>query len=413
GCSVTLIIKSNLIISNNIDIRNAFDKIIVENGATLTFSGKVTIWEKVVWEVRDSGKIEVTGQGIFLENGSELSIEGNNSNISIDSRVTTTTLSLNKNSVLHINPHAAIIVNSTTEIGNEVIINIKGFFRVGGNLSVTGAKSQLNVDKPGFLIINKNFVLSGNAGIKVSGKSEVEVGGDLTVNGNSEDFIVEDDSFVRVCGGKIDDKIINLVQIGGCRTLSQSIINFRLGVNNNQRSTGVHFSTVKEWEISHFEIERAINQVETWETVGSVEAVGFSDKITEYEFLDQTIPASGGMAYYRVKQLNLKGEFIYSEVKSTKIDAVKGNSAWKAYPNPSNRGTYIRIELMDNLTKSKGLISVKISDMVGTEVSSASFQQPKQVEEFVNQHLTSKNSGLYVINLSWDGNSEMIKLFIR
>jgi hypothetical protein len=203
------------------------------------------------------------------------------------------------------------------------------------------------------------------------------------------------------------------VQIGNCRILPIGIAQFDLKFRADERKTTILFSTAKEWENSHFEIERASNQIETWETIGTVEGIGFSDKITEYEYSDKTLPASGGIVYYRVKQINLKGEFIYSEVKSIKVDPVKGNSAWKAYPNPSNRGTYIRIELMDNLTKSKGLISVKISDMVGTEVSSASFQQPKQVEEFVNQHLTSKNSGLYVLNLSWDGNSEMIKLFIR
>ena len=84
-----------------------------------------------------------------------------------------------------------------------------------------------------------------------------------------------------------------------------------------------------------------------------------------------------------------------------------------AYPNPSNRGAYIHVESTDNLAKMTGQISVKISDMVGTEVSSATFQDAKQVEEFVNQNLNTKNPGLYVLNLAWNGHSEMIKLFIK
>jgi hypothetical protein len=153
--------------------------------------------------------------------------------------------------------------------------------------------------------------------------------------------------------------------------------------------------------------------VDTWETIGSVEGIGFSDKITEYDYSDKTLPASGGIVYYRVKQVDLNGEFSYSEVKSIKADPLKGNSLWKAYPNPSNRGTYIHLELMDNLAKTSGQISIKISDIVGTAVYSGTFQNPKQLEEFVNQHLSPINSGLYVLNLAWDGNFEMVKLFIR
>ncbi|MFC5191408.1 T9SS type A sorting domain-containing protein [Algoriphagus aquatilis] len=423
GCPVVLIINADLTIPGNVVMGGVFDEIIVQNGATLTFSGNVTLDkdQDMTWDLRKGGKIDVQGaSGILLDAGTttSLNLKGDNSLSSVESRVTTTQINYANDVSINIGNGAALIVTGDSFIsGKDVSLNIKGFFRTGGSMKISGNNARVNVNTPGIAIINQHFELSGQGGIKVTGTSEVEVGGDLKVVGNAL-FDVESTSFFRVCGthsssGNFNGEIASKIQVGNCRILPIGLAQFDVKFQSDARKTEVLFSTAKEWEISYFEIERAINQVETWETIGSVEAVGFSDKITEYKFIDQTIPASGGIAYYRVKQLNLKGEFIYSEVKSTKIDAVKGNSAWKAYPNPSHRGTYIHLELMDKLTQSANPIAVKISDMVGTEVSSATFEQPKQVEEFLNQHLVSKNSGLYVVNLSWDGQTEMIKLFVR
>lgn len=423
GCPVVLIINADLTIPGNVVMGGVFDEIIVQNGATLTFSGNVTLDKNqdMTWYMRNGGKIDVQGSsGILLDAGTttSLNLKGDNSYSSVESRVTTTQINYANDVSINIGNGAAMIVTGDSFIsGKDVSLNIKGFFRTGGSMKISGNNARVNVNTPGIAIINQHFELSGQGGIKVTGTSEVEVGGDLKVVGNAL-FDVESTSFFRVCGthsssGNFDGEIASKIQVGNCRILPIGIAQFDIKFRPDTRKTEIFFSTAKEWEASHFEIERAVNQVETWETIGSVEAKGYSDQITEYEFLDQTLPASGGMVYYRVKQLNLKGEFIYSDVKSVKLDPVKGNSAWKAYPNPSNRGTYIHLELMDNLTQSANPISVRISDMVGTEVSSATFQNPKQIEEFVNQHLTGKNPGLYVLNLAWNGHSEMIKLFVR
>ena len=423
GCPVVLIINADLTIPGNVVMGGVFDEIIVQNGATLTFSGNVTLDKNqgMTWDMRKGGKIDVQGaSGILLDAGTttSLNLKGDNSYSSVESRLTTTQINYANDVSINIGNGAAMIVTGDSFIsGKDVSLNIKGFFRTGGSMKISGNNARVNVNTPGIAIINQHFELSGQGGIKVTGTSEVEVGGDLKVVGSAL-FDVESTSFFRVCGthsssGNFNGEVASKIQVGNCRILPIGLAGFEVKFRQDVRKTEIQFSTAKEWEASHFEIERAVNQVETWETIGSVEAIGFSDKITEYEFQDQTLPLAGGMAYYRIKQLNLKGDYIYSEVRSIKIDAVKGNTAWKAYPNPSNRGAYIHLESTDNLAKMTGQISVKISDMVGTEVSSATFQDAKQVEEFVNQNLNTKNPGLYVLNLAWNGHSEMIKLFIK
>jgi len=423
GCPVVLVINADLTIPGNVLMGGVFDEIIVQNGATLTFSGNVTLDKNqdMTWDMKNGGKINVQGSnGILLDAGTttSLNLKGDNTFSSVESRLTTTQINYANDVTINIGNGAAMIVTGDNFIsGKDVSLNIKGFFRTGGSMKISGNNARVNVNTPGIAIINQDFELSGQGGIKVTGTSEVEVGGDLKVVGNAL-FDVESTSFFRVCGtnsnsSNYNSELASKIQVGNCRILPIGIAQFDVQFRKDERKSSILFSTAKEWEASHFEVERAINQVETWETIGSVQAVGYSDKITEYEFLDQTLPASGGMAYYRVKQLNLKGEFIYSEVKSVKIDAIKSNTSWKAYPNPSNRGSYIHVELLDNLAQTKGQISVKISDMVGTEISSSTFSGPKEVEEFINQHLTSKNPGLYVVNLGWNDQVEMIKLFIR
>jgi hypothetical protein len=115
---------------------------------------------------------------------------------------------------------------------------------------------------------------------------------------------------------------------------------------NPKRIVEFNWSTTKEWESSHFEVERATQGIQ-FEKIGEVKSAGWSDIIMEYAFEDKQLPLTGGNLLYRLKQVDLDGKYDYSKVLSVRIPGVEFSSGvWRAYPNPTD-GNALRINLMD------------------------------------------------------------------
>ena len=171
----------------------------------------------------------------------------------------------------------------------------------------------------------------------------------------------------------------------------------------------LEWSTSQEWENSHFEIERAIHSVKEWEAIGSVEGKGYSDTPMEYNFTDSNLPISGGNIFYRLKQVDYSGKFSYSKTKAIQILATEGNSAWIAYPNPSQLGSEIRIELLQPKQYQDEPISISLINMLGDGESKV-LTSPEEVSRMVSDWMRYKNAGLYILDIRWGNNSEQIKL---
>lgn len=97
----------------------------------------------------------------------------------------------------------------------------------------------------------------------------------------------------------------------------------------------ITWSTAKEWESSHFEIERSTAGIEAFESIGEVKSAGWSDQVTEYQFTDDKIPLGAHRLYYRIKQVDLDGSTDYSKtlLAENKTETTTSNS-WQVFPNP-------------------------------------------------------------------------------
>ncbi|NVJ46015.1 MAG: hypothetical protein HWE07_02775, partial [Cytophagia bacterium] len=60
---------------------------------------------------------------------------------------------------------------------------------------------------------------------------------------------------------------------------------FEANYNPADRTGLVSWATAKEWENSHFEIERSVNGINNWEKIGEVAGAGYSMEPVEYKFL--------------------------------------------------------------------------------------------------------------------------------
>jgi hypothetical protein len=176
-----------------------------------------------------------------------------------------------------------------------------------------------------------------------------------------------------------------------------------------ERSGILSWATAKEWENSHFEIERAVNDVQSWTVIGQVAGAGYSDSPTKYSYSDKSLPNSGGNVFYRIKQVDFNKSSTYSIIRAIQVDGIKGNGSWVGYPNPSIPGSVVKVELLNPSTYQDERISIKISDVRGV-YTSHSVSKPEDVSKTVNSFLENSRTGMYIIQLYWGDQSEQIKL---
>ncbi|WP_297338075.1 glycine-rich domain-containing protein [Algoriphagus sp.] len=184
---------------------------------------------------------------------------------------------------------------------------------------------------------------------------------------------------------------------------------FDVEYQEESRTGKLNWATAKEWENAHFEIERSINGVNNWETIAEVPGAGYSEVVTEYEFIDQNLPAAGGIVYYRLKDVNFYQEYSYSNTRSMVVPSLSGNSSWVAYPNPSHRSSEITLDLLNSSAYKDEPITVQISDIRGVS-ESYTVRSPTEVTEVVNSHLQITDFGIYIIQLSWGNQQQQLKI---
>ncbi len=105
------------------------------------------------------------------------------------------------------------------------------------------------------------------------------------------------------------------------------------------------WATATERDNKGFHIERSINDVQHFETVGWVATNnGFTAANQYYGFVDAKIK-SGNTYYYRLKQEDLSGKMYYSETKAVAIANTKGQLV--ITPNPTTESAIISLDLPD------------------------------------------------------------------
>ena len=175
------------------------------------------------------------------------------------------------------------------------------------------------------------------------------------------------------------------------------------------KGVNVYWSTLKEWETSHYEVERSIDGVDDFKPIGRVDAVGWSDIIVHYEFVDNELPFIAKRLYYRLKQVDLDGSYTYSETLMVALPEVKvSKGVWKVYPNPLD-GKSVRIALMDEDFYQDEVIYFRVFNPISSSLYKAAASLG-QLEILVPAELNNFSSGLVVLEIRWAEHVEYIKV---
>ncbi|MDO9552373.1 glycine-rich domain-containing protein [Rhodonellum sp.] len=178
---------------------------------------------------------------------------------------------------------------------------------------------------------------------------------------------------------------------------------------HEDRLAEITWATAKEWENSHFEVERSFQNINNWEAVGKVDGMGYSDEPAYYNFEDKNLPLTGGTVYYRLKQVGFSGKMDYSKVLSVRIPALQfTEGVWRAYPNPTD-GEQLRISLMDRNQYDDEPITFRIIHPMSQTVDK-SVRNESEMNEILSQVAKRIPRGVFVVEIKWGQKIEHIKV---
>ncbi|WP_026952997.1 glycine-rich domain-containing protein [Algoriphagus mannitolivorans] len=208
-------------------------------------------------------------------------------------------------------------------------------------------------------------------------------------------------------GGKGGSGVV-YVSFLNVRILEVEFQKFEASYNSSKRSGDLTWTTAKEWDNSHFEIERSVNGIKGWTKVGQVAGSGYSDAPVSYSFSDKTLPAAGGNIFYRLKQVDHSGKFSYSVTRAIQVEPIKGATAWVVYPNPTD-GKNFQIEMIS----SEEVLVGEVNAMITTSTGQTQFfadSDLNRLSKNIGTYLQPKAAGVYVVSLSWNGKSESFRI---
>jgi hypothetical protein len=153
----------------------------------------------------------------------------------------------------------------------------------------------------------------------------------------------------------------------------------------------LYWSTAQEQNSDHFEIERSSDN-SNFVSIGEVTAAHNSSSQTSYSFTDLS-PVSGNN-FYRLKEVDLDGNSIYSKVVSVNFGGPPQNGI-AVYPNPAHESFQLLFKNMQT-----GRYEMNLLSPVGQVIQSRSFQVSNSASY---AEIVPLNSGLaegtYIIRL--------------
>ena len=405
--------KNTLIVGNNGG--GTPTRIQVRGDGLLDVTGSTSISKHI--SAKDNGTVNISCNLLMENNGDNSFTLDDNAKLTVGGNTT-----LNKPMYVSGSTQIKLEGNLTLpNVASELVINDDVNFYVKGNTSV---ESPMRMNDNAYITFEGNVNLPnvGNAIFDVNNNADVLItsnltksGGTIDVSGTGQLVICDQRLPLGSISGSFPDISSSGISVGaspayygGCRILPVEFLNFNANYNSLDHLVNLIWNTGKEWENSHFEIERAINEVKEWETIGEEKGNGYSDGPVEYSFIDENLPLHGGYAFYRIKQVDFDGSYSYSNTKSILLPKIKNVNTWKIYPNPFS-GSEFNLRLVDPSSYSDDLIKIRIVSIFGYSQTFSGYNI-SELSNQIHEYLKTVTIGLYTFEISWADQTEYHKV---
>lgn len=182
--------------------------------------------------------------------------------------------------------------------------------------------------------------------------------------------------------------------------LPVSLLSFDAKANDND--VLLNWVTASENNNKGFEIERSVDGKQ-FEVVSYTKGAGTSTQSLSYQSMDKGAFQLATTLFYRLKQIDLSGEFVYSAVVSVSKSAKLGNQV-VLYPNPSSGSISIQMNASSDNT---GVIS--IADIQGKTVITTTVLIQKGTNTIGISDTEQLLPGIYFVRIKTENGMETIK----
>ncbi|HSI74934.1 MAG TPA: hypothetical protein VK957_03530 [Lunatimonas sp.] len=392
----------------NADHQNA--QLIVDETTTLVSNSTLNLKG-----VLNTNNLIFTSGGKLNANSDQAKIE-----VAKDLTVSNGTLNLSESSSIQVSGKANAGQSGTISLTHSASASFYGLVTIPNGATIKAANTSHflfgnNVDMSGGgkleLRNNSEGIIQGdvslpNGKIETFDYSEVYVGGKLTAS-NGGEVLTYNTSAFNICDypnstqlGTYHIKMLqNSFYGAGCVSLPVIWGAFTAQFDAAKKQFNVIWETTKEWENSHFEVERSLSGFDGYTVVGEITAVGYSDLISSYKFEDQPLPNHKGFIFYRIKQVDLNGKFAYSETISVMVENISEKSTdskWHAYPNPTN-GDGFNLKLTQSSETDQGPITARIISQRNSQSVQAT--DLSMLSLLIGQQISQAPKGVCVIEV--------------
>jgi len=210
-------------------------------------------------------------------------------------------------------------------------------------------------------------------------------------------------------GGGAGNTGVVIIRYPNFRILPVEHLYFDANFKREEKLVEVKWATSKEWENSYFEVQRSLQNVKNWEGIGTVDGMGWSDSPVEYLFKDPNLPLIGGLAYYRLKQVDYNGDFDLSKTVSVRLPSLQHfEGVWRVFPNP-NDGEKFSLELLDEKEYNGEALRVRL---ISPKASAMAYSGSdlREISELIRAQLAKSPKGVYIVEVSWGQKVEYLKV---
>ena len=360
-----------------------------------------------LWEA--SGNNPVTIKGIILESGAHLEIGRFNNNETPAFDIIGGCIVVKANATLHFSYYTKLKdVTICVQDGGKILFDSE-------------AQGNSSGQRDDFVFNNITIVLAPNAEVKFGNAEIIQIGATVIQGYNGTGCTRNQDGSLTPPPSPPANINVDLTRMtqselslfcgflanAGFSILPVEWLYVKSHFNSTERSSTINWATSKEWENSHFEIERSINGISNWEKVGEVQGMGWTDEKTEYSFCDEKLPIGGGNVYYRLKQVDFNLKFEYSKTVTVKVPPLQiTKGKWRVYPNPVNDvNFYIARTELEEISS----ISVKVLSS-NEQMRSTIVSNERELTEAVKKGFDKLPKGVFIVEIQWNQKVEYLKV---
>lgn len=165
------------------------------------------------------------------------------------------------------------------------------------------------------------------------------------------------------------------------------------------------WTTVSETNNLGFDLERMLEHETEFQRIAFVSGNGNSFATNNYSFNDEN--AYANFSYYRLKQIDINGDFVYSNIRAVAGHSKSNVQDVLLFPNPSEDKIHL---LLNSLTYENQAITLYLYDMRGALIKS--WDDSINVASTCSFGISDLPSGAYNLRLDHNNKSSTLR-FIR